>query len=135
VLPFGNRTVIATYTGAQLEQALLNGFSPACNVAIATGRFPQLSGMRATYTCNGTTPVVTGMWKTPANGPETQIGPADTVRIVTNDFMFTGGDGYTVLSQGTDVLQPGDDLLQIAIDYVADNSPVAPVVEGRIVKQ
>jgi 2',3'-cyclic-nucleotide 2'-phosphodiesterase (5'-nucleotidase family) len=134
VLPFGNRTVIETLTGAQLEQAFLNGFSPKCNPAIATGRFPQISGLKVTYTCNGNTPVVTGMWKTPQgiNGPATPIGPADTVRIVTNDFMFTGGDGYTMFAGGTNVLQPGDDLLQIAIDYVTANSPVGPVVEGRI---
>jgi 2',3'-cyclic-nucleotide 2'-phosphodiesterase (5'-nucleotidase family) len=137
VLPFGNRTVIATYTGAQLQEAFLNGFSPVCNPAIATGRFPQVSGLKATFTCNGTTPVVTGMWKTPAGagGPETPIGPADTVRLVINDFMYTGGDGYTVFSQGTNVLQPGDDLLQVAIDYVAANSPVGPVVDGRLIKQ
>jgi len=135
VLPFGNRTVILTLTGAQLEQAFLNGFSPFCNSAIATGRFPQISGLRVTFACNGTTPVVTGMWKTPQgiNGPQTAIGPADTVRFVTNDFMYTGGDGYTVFTQGTNVLQPGDDLLQVAIDYVTANSPVGPVVEGRIV--
>jgi 2',3'-cyclic-nucleotide 2'-phosphodiesterase (5'-nucleotidase family) len=134
VLPFGNRTVILTLTGAQLEQALLNGVSPRCDPAIHTGRFPQLSGIRFTYTCNGTTPVITGMWKTPEGigGPETPIGPTDTVRLVTNDFMYTGGDGYTVFSQGTDVLQPGDDLLQVAIEYVTANSPVAPSVEGRI---
>jgi 2',3'-cyclic-nucleotide 2'-phosphodiesterase (5'-nucleotidase family) len=135
VLPFGNRTVILTLTGAQLEQAFLNGFSPFCNPAIATGRFPQISGLRVTFACNGTTPVVTGMWKTPQGigGPETPIGPADTVRFVTNDFMYGGGDGYTIFSQGTNVQQPGDDLLQVAIDYVAANSPVGPVVEGRIV--
>jgi 5'-nucleotidase len=46
--------------------------------------------------------------------------------------MYTGGDGYTVFAEGTDVLQPGDDLLQVTIDYVAANSPVAPAVEGRI---
>jgi 2',3'-cyclic-nucleotide 2'-phosphodiesterase (5'-nucleotidase family) len=40
VFPFGNRTVIETLTGAQLELAFLNGFSPKCNPAIATGRFP-----------------------------------------------------------------------------------------------
>ena len=137
VLPFGNRTVIETVTGAQLEQAFLNGFTPACDPAFAggTGRFPQVSGLRATYTCNGTTPVVTGMWKTPAGigGPQIPIGPTDPVRIVTNDFMFTGGDGYTVFSQGTDVQQPGDDLLVVSIDYVTANSPVNPVVEGRVV--
>jgi 2',3'-cyclic-nucleotide 2'-phosphodiesterase (5'-nucleotidase family) len=134
VLPFGNRTVIETLTGAQLQEAFVNGFSPKCNVAIATGRFPQISGHAVTYTCSGTTPVITGMWKAPngMGGTLTPIGPADTVRFVTNDFMFTGGDGYTVFTQGTNVLQPGDDLLQVAIDYVAANSPVGPVVDGRI---
>jgi 2',3'-cyclic-nucleotide 2'-phosphodiesterase (5'-nucleotidase family) len=134
VLPFGNRTVILTLTGAQLEQAFLNGFSPACDPNVHTGRFPQLSGLKVTFTCNGTTPVITGMWKTPEGpaGPATPIGPSDTIRLVINDFMYTGGDGYTVFSQGTDVQQPGDDLLQVAIDYVAANSPVAPAVEGRI---
>jgi 2',3'-cyclic-nucleotide 2'-phosphodiesterase (5'-nucleotidase family) len=139
VLPFGNRTVIITLTGAQLEQAFLNGFAPACDPAFSggTGRFPQISGLKVTYTCNGTTPVVTGMWKTPQgiSGPAIPIGPSDPVRFVTNDFMYTGGDGYTVFSQGTDVAQPGDDLLQVSIDYVTANSPVAPVVEGRITKQ
>jgi 2',3'-cyclic-nucleotide 2'-phosphodiesterase (5'-nucleotidase family) len=137
VLPFGNRTTILTLTGAQLQQAFLNGFSPVCNTAIATGRFPQVSGLKATFSCSGTTPVVTGMWKTPAGigGPEIPIGPADSVRFVTNDFMYTGGDGYTVFAQGTNVLQPGDDLLQVSIDYVAANAPVGPVVEGRTIKQ
>ncbi len=135
VLPFGNRTVIETLTGAQLETAFLNGFSPKCNPAIATGRFPQISGLKVTYTCNGLTPVVTGMWKAPSGvgGTLIPIGPTDSVRFVTNDFMYTGGDGYTVFAQGTNVLQPGDDLLEVAIGYVTANSPVGPVVEGRIV--
>ena len=135
VLPFGNRTVILTLTGALLEQAYLNGFSPSCNPAINTGRFPQISGLKVQYHCNGTTPVIDGMWKAPdgPSGPLTVIGPADSVRFVTNDFMYTGGDGYTMFSQGTNVLQPGDDLLLVAIDYVTAHSPVGPVVEGRIV--
>jgi 2',3'-cyclic-nucleotide 2'-phosphodiesterase (5'-nucleotidase family) len=139
VLPFGNRTVIETLTGAQLETALLNGFQPACNPGFTggTGRFPQVSGLRVTYTCSGTTPVVTGMWKAPLGpgGPLTPIGPADTVRLVTNDFMFGGGDGYTILSAGTNVLQPGDALLDVAIEFVAANSPIDPLVDGRIVRQ
>jgi 2',3'-cyclic-nucleotide 2'-phosphodiesterase (5'-nucleotidase family) len=135
VLPFGNRTVILTLTGAVLEQALLNGVSPVCDPAIHTGRFPQVSGIRFTYTCNGATPAITGMWKTPEGGAETPIGPTDTVRLVTNDFMLTGGDGYTALAAGTDVLQPGDDLMQLVIDHIAANSPVSAAVEGRIVKE
>ena len=68
------------------------------------------------------------MWKAPngIGGTLTPIGPADPVRFVTNDFMYGGGDGYTVFSQGTNVLQPGDDLLQVSIDYVTAHSPVDP---------
>ena len=135
VLPFGNRTVIETVTGAQLTAALLNGLSPACNPAIATGRFPQVAGLQIDYSCSGTTPVIDGLFRAPEGpgGPLTPIGPGDTIRLVTNDFMFGGGDGYTALAGGTDVLQPGDDLLTVVIEYITANSPVAPVVEGRIV--
>ena len=135
VLPFGNRTVIETLTGAQLEQAFVNGFSPKCDVAVATGRFPQISGLKVQYHCNGLVPVIDGLWKAPngVGGALTPIGPTDTVRFVTNDFMYTGGDGYTVFAQGTSVQQPGDDLLQLAIDYITANSPVGPVIDGRIV--
>ena len=130
VLPFGNSTVILTLTGAQLEQAFLNGFSPACNPAIATGRFPQVSGLAVTYRCDGTTPVVTGMWKAPdgPGGTLTPIGPTDTVRFVTNDFMFTGGDGYTAFASGTDVLFTGEVLLDVVVDYIRANTPVSPPI-------
>ena len=63
----------------------------------------------------------------------TPVGPTDTVRFVTNDFMYTGGDGYTAFALGTDVQFKGDLLLDVAIDYVGAHSPVAPAVEGRIV--
>ncbi len=135
VLPFGNRTVIETLTYEQMSAAFLNGFTPFCNSAVSTGRFPQISGMKAQFHCNGTTPVLDGIWKTPSGvmGPLTLMGPGDTIRIVTLDYMYTGGDGYTMLAGGTDVLYAGDDLLELSVDYVSAHSPVAPVVEGRIV--
>ena len=48
--------------------------------------------------------------------------------------MYTGGDGYTVLRQGTDVEQTGDLLLDVAIAYVEAHSPVSAAPEGRITK-
>jgi 2',3'-cyclic-nucleotide 2'-phosphodiesterase (5'-nucleotidase family) len=136
VLPFGNRTVIETLTGDQLRAALVNGFTePGCVPGSSlTGRFPQVSGLRITYHCVGQTAVVDSMAKALPGGPATPIGPTDTVRLVTNDFMFGGGDGYTALAGGTDVLQPGDALVDVTIEYIDANSPVAPVVQGRIVK-
>ena len=137
VLPFGNRAVILTITGAQLEQALVNGVSPACNGSITTGRSPQVSGLKVAFACNGATPAIAGMWKTPQGigGPQIPIGPTDTIRLVTNDFLSAGEDGYTVFQQGTNVVETGDLLVVILGDYITAHSPVAPVVEGRIIKQ
>ena len=116
VLPFGNRTVIETLTGAQLTEALLNGFSPVCNPAIATGRFPQVSGLKIDFHCDGTTPVVDGI--APRAGRARR--DADAARAGGHRphrhqrlHVHGGGDGYTVLAGGTDVLQPGDALLDV----------------------
>ena len=112
VLPFANLTALTTITGAQLTAALLNGFAPACDPAFpgGTGRFPQVSGLKITYHCSGTTPVVDSVGRAPdgPGGTITPIGPADTIRIVTNDFMLGGGDGYTALAGGTDECSRSD---------------------------
>jgi 2',3'-cyclic-nucleotide 2'-phosphodiesterase (5'-nucleotidase family) len=129
VLPFGNRTVIETLTYAQLVAAFENGLKPPCgDVAGGTGRTPQFSGLKVTYHCNGAVPVIDSILRGASTTP---LGPSDTIRIVTNDFMFTGGDGYTALTGGTNVLQPGDALLDVLIEYIKANSPVAAVVDGR----
>ena len=137
VLPFGNATVVETLTGAQMRTAFLNGFAPVCdpNFAGGTGRFPQISGLKVQFHCTGTTPVVDTIWKTPNGiaGPATVVGDADTVRFVTNDFMYTGGDGYTIFTQGTNVKFTGKLLLDVVGAYIAAHQPVNPVVEGRIV--
>jgi 2',3'-cyclic-nucleotide 2'-phosphodiesterase (5'-nucleotidase family) len=95
-----------------------------------------VSGIKLAYHCSGTSVVIDGIWKAPdgPSGTLTPIGDSDTLRFVTNDFMYTGGDGYTEFAKGTDVLQTGDLLLNVAIDYIGDHSPVAPVVEGRVVR-
>jgi 2',3'-cyclic-nucleotide 2'-phosphodiesterase (5'-nucleotidase family) len=135
VLPFGNATTILTLTGAQFTAALENGFKPPCgDVAGGTGRTPQISGLKITFHCNGIVPVVDTLSKVGPGGVLTPVGPADTIRFVTNDFMFTGGDGYTAFTQGTNVKQTGDLLLNVVIEYIGLHSPVAPVVEGRFVK-
>ena len=135
VLPFGNSSVIETLTGAQMKTAFINGFTPFCGGPGGTGRFPQIAGLKVQYHCNGTAPVIDNLWKAPqgVSGPLTLVGDTDTVRFVTNDFMYTGGDGYTIFLQGTDVEFKGDLLLDVVAAYIAANQPVAPVVEGRIV--
>lgn len=131
VLPFGNSSVIETLTGAQMRTAFINGFGPSCGNGAGTGRFPQIAGLRVTYHCvtGSTTPVIDGMWKVGAGGALTVLGDADTVRFVTNDFMYTGGDGYTIFLQGTNVAFKGDPLLDVVAAAITAHSPVNPIVD------
>jgi 2',3'-cyclic-nucleotide 2'-phosphodiesterase (5'-nucleotidase family)/predicted AlkP superfamily phosphohydrolase/phosphomutase len=136
VLPFGNGTVIETLTGAQFKQALVNGFKPPCgDTAGGTGRTPQVAGLRIRAHCVGTPPVksavIDSLEKVGPGGTLTPVGDTDTIRFVTNDFMYTGGDGYTAFAAGTSVKQTGDLLLNVVIDYLGKHSPVAPVTEDR----
>jgi 2',3'-cyclic-nucleotide 2'-phosphodiesterase (5'-nucleotidase family)/predicted AlkP superfamily phosphohydrolase/phosphomutase len=127
VLPFGNATVIETVTYEQLVAALTNGFRPPCGDSSGgTGRTPQFSGLWVEFSCNGNVPVINNVWLAPPGPRPTTapLGPGASVRIVTNDFMFGGGDGYTALSGGTDVLQTGDLLLDVMIEYIENNSPI-----------
>jgi 2',3'-cyclic-nucleotide 2'-phosphodiesterase (5'-nucleotidase family) len=78
-------------------------------------------------------PVINNVWLAPPGPKPTTapLGPGSTVRIVTNDFMFGGGDGYTALTGGTNVLQTGDLLLDVLIEHIETNSPVSPPPRGR----
>ena len=134
VLPFGNATVIETVTYEQLVAALANGFRPPCGDSSGgTGRTPQYSGLWVEFHCNGTVPAIDNVWLAPPGPRPTTapLGPGSTVRLVTNDFMFGGGDGYTALSGGTNVLQTGDLLLDVLIDHIKANSPISPPPRGR----
>ena len=104
-----------------------------------TGRRPSKIAVLAIVTCLA---LVASIVAAPAAGATGDRGhgggghgnSAEKVLMFAADGMLTGGDGYAIFGQGTDVQQPGDALLDVTIGYVAANSPVAPVVEGRIVK-
>ena len=74
-----------------------------------------------------------------ANGPVqgsvvlngTPIDKAATYRIVTNNFLADGGDGFPAFTQGTGVYYGGLDIDAFA-DYLAGNAPYAPVAPDRI---
>jgi len=128
VLPFGDRTVIETVSYEQLTEAFINGLWPACDASISTARFPQISGMQVSYSCAGTVPVINSIHK-----GGIALNPGDRIRLVIDDHLFGGEEGYTAFEGGGDVLNTDDSVLDITIDYVGQNSPVSPVVDSRIV--
>lgn len=127
VLPFGNQSVTLNLKGSQVLAALENGVS---DVSGSAGKFIQVSGVYFTY--DPSKPVGQRVVAAFLNAARTQpLDPNASYSVVTNDFMVQGGDGYTMLAQGTNIATRNI-LLNDFVDYLRANRPVNPQVEGRI---
>lgn len=127
VLPFGNQIVDVDLTGAQIKAALENGVSQWEEQA---GRFPQVAGMK--YTFDPSQPVGSRIVSIEVDGAP--IDMEATYRVAVNNFLHTGGDGYDVFTEGANPYETGFLLSDSLAEYIGANSPVHPVVEGRITK-
>ena len=126
LLPFLNTLVMMDLTGAQVKEALENSVS---RYPSADGRFLQVSGL--SFTFDPTKPVGSRIVDVLVGG--TPLVETAVYRVVTNDFLAAGGDGYTVLMQGTNFVDTGTYLMDYMVEYLKEFSPVTPTVEGRIV--
>jgi 2',3'-cyclic-nucleotide 2'-phosphodiesterase (5'-nucleotidase family) len=127
-MPFSNRVVTVTITGAALKRAIENGLAQLPN---AGGRFPQVSGMTVTATL-----------RRPPGERVTAIrvggAPLDETRlytVATNDFLARGGDGYTMFAAAARQLADSDAplLANEVMVYLRKLGTVTTGVEGRIV--
>jgi 5'-nucleotidase len=131
VLPFGNTLVVMSLTGAQVREALENGVS---QIETGAGRFPQVGGMR--YSFDPAAPAgsrITGI-QVAAGGSFAALDPNATYRVVVNNFIAGGGDGYSVLTKGTDRVDTGFLDSDVLTEYLSARSPVNSQVEGRIIQ-
>ncbi len=55
-----------------------------------------------------------------------------TVRVVTNSFVYAGGDGYRSLSKGTNVVERHVTLANALLSYIEQHSPVTPPQLDRV---
>ena len=119
-------------TGEQIIAALENGVSQAESQA---GRFPQVSGIRFTWNPKaqpGSRIIRVEIKTASGYGP---IEPKSTYRIVTNSFLYEGGDGYSSFQKGTNPEYLGFVDYEILKEYIVDKSPLNARVEERIVSQ
>ena len=49
----------------------------------------------------------------------TEVGPTDSFRITMNNFLATGGDGFTVFNEGTDPLGGAQDIDALVAAFAA----------------
>lgn len=61
------------------------------------------------------------------------IDPEKVYAVATNDFMRKGGDGYALFaSNAIDPYDYGPGMEEVLAEYIANNAPYQPKVEGRI---
>lgn len=131
LLPFGNSIATFELTGTHVISALENGVSQLPTLA---GRFPQVAGLR--YVFDMKAPVNGRIWRVEVNedGVWQPISPTKVYRVVANDFMRRGGDGYTIFAQALNAYDFGPALDQAAMDYLKSfpNVTYTPFLDGRI---
>jgi 5'-nucleotidase len=124
VQPFGNSMVTMTLTGAQVDTLLetqwvvnrvlqvSNGFTYEWSASAAVGSKVDIASIKI----NGVA-----------------IDPSGSYRVTVNSFLADGGDGFAVLTQGTDRL--GGEVDTDALEkYFVANSPVGPGPQNRIIR-
>jgi 5'-nucleotidase len=132
VQPFGNSLVTKTMTGDMIRRLLQQQFSGCGGTAPAEGRILQISSTFK-YEQNPAAAACTDkiglMW---VNGAE--VAPTDSFRVTMNNFLATGGDGFTVFNEGTDALGGAQDIdAFVAAFAAAEPAGIAVPALDRIV--
>lgn len=137
VQPFDNKLVTMTLTGAQLKAVFEQQFV-GCNGQTAKKILPISAGF--TYTWSASAGSCNKVSNMELNG--TSIDPAATYTVSMNNFLATGGDGFTAFLAGTNVSYIGVSDLDALIQYTEHmystypgseiNPAVYPKIEGRI---
>lgn len=119
VQPFGNTLTEIMMTGTQIVEVL--NMSAA---KVGSGAFLHVSGLKVTYN------------KTAGKAENVMVGNAPieidkTYKVVTNNFVAAGGDGYSTMKL-LDKYDTGYVDADATIEYIRTFGEVDPKVEGRI---
>jgi 5'-nucleotidase len=132
IQPFGNSLVTKTMTGDMIRRLLQQQFFGCGGTAPATGRILQISSTfkyeqaPAAATCAGK---IGRMW---VNGVE--VTPTASFRVTMNNFLASGGDGFTVFNEGTDALGGAQDIdAWVAYFQASEPTGIAVPALNRIV--
>jgi 5'-nucleotidase/UDP-sugar diphosphatase len=123
VLPFENYLFIVSLKGAELIEL----FNYIATIPQGNGGFPQFS-KEVRYTLDVPNQTISNL--TVGGAP---IDPNKTYRFCTNDFLLSGGDGYTVLTKAEDPFNTSLLLSYVVFEYIASqNGVISPSTDGRM---
>jgi 5'-nucleotidase len=140
VQPFGNIMSTFELTGANVILALENGVSGVTaedgvvNRDGLSGRFPQVSGIRFAFDpTRGPGDRIVSVEVENEDGTFSALDPDTVYSVVTNNFVRTGGDGYSILAeQAIDPYDFGAVDYELTAAYLSGLGEVAPDLDGRI---
>jgi len=118
VQPFGNSLVTKTMTGDQIHRVLEQQFG-GCGGQTAPKTLQISSTLKyesipAAATCAAK---VGRIWVSGV-----LANPNDTFRVTMNNFIATGGDGFTVFNEGTSALGGAQDIDALKDYFTANNA-------------
>lgn len=132
VLPFQNTLATMKLSGADIVASLEQGVS---QIEEGAGRFPQVSGLR--FKLDPSVAPMEGRVsevEVREGDAWVAIDPAKMYGVATNNFMRNGGDGYALFAtNAVDAYDYGPGLEEVLAEYLSDNAPYTPVIDGRII--
>jgi 5'-nucleotidase len=131
VQPFNNVMNVKTMTGAQLYALLEQQFD---NPTAGALRFLQVSsGFEYTWSASASPHIVAGSMSIDG----TAVDPMASYQVAMNNFLASGGDGFSVFNQGTNQLG-GEIDIDALVNYfmakAAQGQAVAPGPQDRITR-
>lgn len=131
VLPFQNTLATMKLKGADIVASLEAAVNDIENGA---GKFPQVAGLKYTLDMNVAPDQGRVKDVMVKEGDEwVPIDPEKIYGVATNNFMRQGGDGYALFaSNAIDPYDYGPGLEEVLAEYLANNAPYQPKLEGRI---
>lgn len=127
VLPYGNKIVKAEVKGQVIWDALENGVS---QVDKNSGRFLQVSGLDYVY--NAAFQPGSRIKQVTVNGKP--LDKSKTYTLALSNYMYTGGDGYTMFNGARTLVSASDALsdAELLTAYAVKQGTLDVDVEGRI---
>ncbi len=136
VQPFSNVMTVMTCTGAQIDALLEQQFRPRTptptDPSTETRTILQVPA-GFTYTWDAAAPIGNRVDIASIKIGGTPIAALAPYRVALNNFLATGGDGFSVFTGCTNPLG-GEIDLDVLVTYFGANSPVAPGPQNRITR-
>lgn len=131
VQPFSNNLITLTLTGAQLETMLEQQWQLVAGVEKANVLQPSAG---FTYTWDSARAIGDRVDPASIMLDGVAVSPTATYRVTVNSFLADGGDGFSVLKQGTERFAGSLDVDALTA-YLGAKSPLAPPAFGRVTRR